>query len=64
VPGERLAPVNSFLREQGLRPVSDSTAYLYRVDRKEEQLRFIFCVRVRVEPDDRREKPVDKQRSL
>ena len=64
VPGERLAPVNSFLREQGLRPVSDSTAYLYRVDRKEEQLRFIFCVRVRVEPDDRREKPVDKQKGL
>jgi hypothetical protein len=56
--------VQSFLSEQGLRPVSDSTAYLYRVDRKDEQLRFIFCVRVRVEPDDRREKPVDKQKGL
>ena len=64
VPGELLAPVRSFLQEKGLRPLSDSTAYLYRVDRKDEQLRFIFCVRVRVEPADRREKPVDKQTSL
>ena len=50
MPGACLEPVRTFLRGNGLRAVSDSTAYLYRVDRRNEMLRFVFCVRVRVEP--------------
>ena len=64
VSGAALAPIRGFLRSRDLRAVSDGTAYLYRVDQSKGPLRFIFCVRVRVEPDDRREKPVDKQTSL
>lgn len=51
MPGEALAPIRAYLREQGLRAVSDSTAYLYRVDQTEGRLRFVFCVRVRVKSD-------------
>lgn len=47
--GAALAPVRAHLREQGLHAVSDSTAYLYRVDQTGGALRFVFCVRVRVE---------------
>lgn len=47
--GAALVPVRNYLREQGLRAVSDTTAYLYRVDQAGEKLRFVFCVRVRVE---------------
>ena len=49
MPGTFLVPIRAYLREHGLRAVSDSTAYLYRVDQTENRLRFVFCVRVRVE---------------
>ena len=49
MPGACLAPVRAYLREQGLHAVSDSTAYLYRVDQTGGGLRFVFCVRFRVE---------------
>ena len=48
VSGAALKPVHSYLRAHGLRAVGDSTAYLYRVDQTKGQLRFVFCVRVRV----------------
>ena len=51
VPGAALEPIRTFLRSRGLRAVSDSTAYLYRVDQTKGPLRFIFCVRVRVEEE-------------
>ena len=51
MPGAYLAPIRAFLREKRLRAVSDSTAYLYRVDQTDGKLRFVFCVRVRVEGD-------------
>ena len=50
VPAERLKPVRQFLREQDLHAQGNSTAYLYRVDTSGAQPRFIFCVRVMVEP--------------
>ena len=50
VPAERLEPVRQFLREQDLHAQGNSTAYLYRVDTSGTQPRFIFCVRVMVEP--------------
>lgn len=53
VPAESLASVRDFLRQRGLRAVSDSTAYLYRVDRAGERLRFVFCLRVRVEEENK-----------
>jgi len=47
---EELAPIRAFLRENRLRPETDSTAYLYRVDNTEAgESRFVFCVRVKVE---------------
>ena len=52
VSGAALQPIRSYLRLNGLRAVSDSTAYLYRVDQTKGQLRFVFCVRVRVEEVD------------
>ncbi|MBR1566356.1 MAG: MerR family transcriptional regulator [Oscillospiraceae bacterium] len=52
MPGSSLVPVRDFLREQGLCAVSDSTAYLYRVDLATGTPRFVFCVRVRVEEVD------------
>lgn len=48
MPAAALAPVRAYLREGGLHAVSDSTAYLYRVDQRAGKLRFIFCVRFRV----------------
>lgn len=49
VPGASLAPIRDFLRRNNLRVTGDSTAYLYRVDHSCGPLRFVFCVRVRVE---------------
>ena len=50
VPAERLEPIRQFLREKDLHALGNSTAYLYRVDTSGTQPRFIFCVRVMVEP--------------
>ena len=49
VSGAALEPIRDYLRTHGLRAVSDSTAYLYRVDQTKGKLRFVFCVRVRIE---------------
>lgn len=48
IESEQLLPIRQFLREQKLYPETDTTAYLYRVDNKDETTRFIFCVRVKV----------------
>ena len=47
--GEKLEPVRAFLRDHGLTPLRDSTAYLYRVDTGKKTPQFIFCVRVLIE---------------
>ena len=44
----QLGPIRDFLRTQSLRPETDTTAYLYRVDSRGDVVRFIFCVRVKV----------------
>ncbi len=46
---EQLDEVRIYLRENALRPVSDTTAYLYRVTFSETGYLFQFCVRLRVE---------------
>ena len=51
VSGTAIEPVRAYMRAHGLHAVSDSTAYLYRVDQAKEKLRFVFCVRVRVVED-------------
>ncbi len=43
-----LSPIRKWLREKGLKPEDDSTAYLYRVDTSRGLPVFIFCVRVPV----------------
>lgn len=48
LPSEQLRPVREFLAREHLRPVSDTTAYLYRVDNRGGHTRFIFCTRVKV----------------
>lgn len=48
VPGEALQPVRTFLSREHLRPLGDTTAYLYRVDDRDGVLRFIFCMRIQV----------------
>lgn len=49
IPGEALQPARDFLARERLRPVSDTTAYLYRVDTREAATRFIFCTRIKTE---------------
>lgn len=49
LPAAALAPIRAFLRENALRPLSGTTAYLYRVDTSGERMKFIFCARLRVE---------------
>jgi len=44
----QLEPIRVFLRSYRLRPETDTTAYLYRVDNRGNVIRFIFCVRVKV----------------
>lgn len=44
----QLAPIRDFLRQHHLRPESDTTAYLHRVDNSSDTTRFIFRVRVKV----------------
>ena len=51
VDAQQLKPIRSFLKENRLRPVSDTTAYLYRVDNRSGVNRFEFCVRLRVLPE-------------
>ena len=51
IPGEALCPVRDFLRRERLRPGSDTTAYLYRVDTSGAATKFIFCTRLNVVPD-------------
>ena len=46
---EQLDEVRIYLRENALRPVSDTTAYLFRVTFSETGYLFQFCVRLRVE---------------
>lgn len=53
IPGEALRPVRDFLRCEGLRPVGDTTAYLYRVDEQAGAMRLIFCTRIQVETCER-----------
>ena len=50
VPAEALSPIRAFLRDQALRPLSDTTAYLYRIDSSGDRMKFIFCTRILVEP--------------
>ena len=50
---EQLDEVRAYLREQGLRPVSDTTAYLYRTVFSDAGYVFQFCVRIRVEDEGR-----------
>lgn len=54
VEAEKLAPIRAFLRKNALRAESDSTAYLYRVDSASGRIRFVFCVRFRVNPQSSR----------
>ena len=49
---EQLDEIRRYLREKRLRPVSDTTAYLYRVTFSETGYRFQFCVRLRVEDEE------------
>ena len=44
----QLGPIRDFLRTHRLCPETDTTAYLYRVDSRGDVIRFIFCVRVKV----------------
>jgi hypothetical protein len=46
---EQLDEIRLYLEENRLCPVSDTTAYLYRVIYSETGYRFQFCVRLRVE---------------
>lgn len=46
---EQLTAVRLYLREQNLRPMSDTTAYLYRTIFSDGGYCFQFCVRLRVE---------------
>ena len=46
---EQLDEIRLYLKENSLRPVSDTTAYLYRVTYSETGYLFQFCVRLRVE---------------
>ncbi len=48
ISSEALCPVRDFLTRENLRADSDTTAYLYRVDNRDGQIRFIFCTRVKV----------------
>ncbi len=48
LPGEALQPARDFLARERLRPDSDTTAYLYRVDTHGDATRFIFCTRLKV----------------
>ena len=48
VESSRLSAVREFLQSRGLKPESDSTAYLYRVDTASGTPVFVFCVRVLV----------------
>jgi DNA-binding transcriptional MerR regulator len=48
----QLEEVRRYLRERQLRPVSDTTAYLYCTTFSETGYRFRFCVRIRVENSD------------
>ena len=49
VPAAALQPVRTFLAREHLRPLGDTTAYLYRVDYRDGVLHFIFCMRIQVE---------------
>lgn len=51
ISGEMLAPVRSYLKSRNLHALSDSTAYLYRVDHSRGTPRFVFCVRALVGRD-------------
>lgn len=51
ISGEKLAPVRSYLKSRNLHALSDSTAYLYRVDHSRGTPRFVFCVRALVGRD-------------
>lgn len=51
IPAEDLHPVREYLKENNLRPASDTTAYLFRVDNNEEKMTFVFCVRFLVRSD-------------
>ncbi|MBQ1788689.1 MAG: hypothetical protein II008_00805, partial [Oscillospiraceae bacterium] len=44
----KLDEVRKYLKENGLQPVSDTTAYLYRVTFADTGYHFHFCVRLRV----------------
>ena len=50
IDGKALFPVRDYLRKNNLMAAGDTTAYLYRVDNRDSQMRFIFCVRFPVEP--------------
>ena len=50
IEAEKLSPIREYLKREGLRAVSDSTAYLYRTDISHHKPRFIFCVRVMADP--------------
>lgn len=47
---EQLQPLLDSIAAHGLRPVSDSTAFLVRIDRTGARNRFFYRMRVRVEP--------------
>ena len=44
----KLDEVRKYLKENGLQPASDTTAYLYRVTFADTGYHFHFCVRLRV----------------
>lgn len=48
---DQLDEVRCYLKDRHLRPVSDTTAYLYRVTFSDTGYRFQFCVRLRVEDE-------------
>ena len=48
IEGAQLAPIRDYLRRHHLCPETDTTAYLHRVDIRDNMTRFIFCVRVKV----------------
>ncbi|MBQ9661665.1 MAG: MerR family transcriptional regulator [Oscillospiraceae bacterium] len=49
IEGSALNPIRDYLRQEGLKPMSDTTAYLYRTDISRGKPRFVFCVRVMVQ---------------
>lgn len=50
MPKETIEPLWSYAKKHGYRFVSDTTAFLVRIDTTQDRQRFVFRIRVRVEP--------------